>query len=197
MTQEIKKDIEFLLRGTTEAPAVGNLAENLWIPGYKPSSKITYKRSTDSDDEEQKKAQASATKVNFYKEMKVEETSILRKIQAVVGYQALKKSKTSKSGSAAKKSGAKSNKKKSAAVNSELQALALRQVIISEPQIEPIFRYVPDRDTIQRLLIRCSNMKDDLGEFELYDEDGAKGEADADLDPEMDTISPENDTPQP
>ena len=44
-----------------------------------------------------------------------------------------------------------------------------------EKQIEePYFRYIPDRATIQRFLTRCSNMKDDLAEFDLYQsaEDG-------------------------
>ena len=35
---------------------------------------------------------------------------------------------------------------------------------------QPAFRYIPDRDTIHRLLIRCSNMKDDLAEFDLFEE---------------------------
>ena len=29
---------------------------------------------------------------------------------------------------------------------------------------EPVFRYIPDRATIQRLLMRVSNMKDDLAD---------------------------------
>ena len=42
--------------------------------------------------------------------------------------------------------------------------------MVSETITEPVFRYIPDRDTIQRLLHRCSNMKDDLAEFELFED---------------------------
>lgn len=62
----------------------------------------------------------------------------------------------------------------------------LKQLCIREPIPEPIFRYIPDRDTIQRLLVRCSNMKDDLGEFDLFDEDGK-----ADQELEHETLTPE------
>ena len=42
-----------------------------------------------------------------------------------------------------------------------------KQFCVSEPISQPIFRYVPDRETIQRLLLRCSNMQDDLGDFDM------------------------------
>ena len=49
-----------------------------------------------------------------------------------------------------------------------------------------MFRYIPDRDTIQRLLMRCSNMKDDLAEFEINEDDIAAGQAEEpDLSPEL------------
>ena len=42
-----------------------------------------------------------------------------------------------------------------------------KQFCVSEPITQPIFRYIPDRETIQRLLFRCGNMQDDLGEFDI------------------------------
>lgn len=44
--------------------------------------------------------------------------------------------------------------------------------MISEP---PFFRYIPDRSTIQRLITRGSNMKDDLAEFDLYQQSLEEG----------------------
>ena len=41
------------------------------------------------------------------------------------------------------------------------------QFVVSEPILEPVFRYIPDRETIQRLLLRCSKMKDDILYTEL------------------------------
>ena len=57
-------------------------------------------------------------------------------------------------------------------------SMASKQFVVEEKIIEPVFRYVPDRDTIQRLLTRCGNMKDDLAEFDLFeDKQPAEGEA--------------------
>ena len=43
---------------------------------------------------------------------------------------------------------------------------------------QPVFRYIPDRDLIQRLILRASNIKDDLdlAEFDLNEEDHNKDE---------------------
>ncbi len=61
----------------------------------------------------------------------------------------------------------------------DMSASMSKQFTVESKIPEPTFRYIPDRDTIQRLLTRCSNMKDDLGEFELYDENQpADAEAD-------------------
>jgi len=44
--------------------------------------------------------------------------------------------------------------------------------VVSAPGIpEPMFRYIPDRETMQRMLLRCGNMKDDLGVFDIMDDD--------------------------
>ena len=47
----------------------------------------------------------------------------------------------------------------------------MKQFCCQEAILEPVFRYIPDRRTIQRLIMRAANMKDDLAEFGLnYDE---------------------------
>ena len=53
-------------------------------------------------------------------------------------------------------------------------SMSTKQFSVEKPISYPTFRYIPDRTTIQRLLTRCSNMKDDLAEFDLYQsaEDG-------------------------
>ena len=55
-------------------------------------------------------------------------------------------------------------------------SMATKQFSVEEAISEPLFRYIPDRTTIQRLLTRCSNMKDDLaedlGELGLYESAG-------------------------
>ena len=40
-----------------------------------------------------------------------------------------------------------------------------KQYIVESTILEPHFRYVPDRGTIQRLITRAANMKDDLAEL--------------------------------
>lgn len=56
-------------------------------------------------------------------------------------------------------------------------SMATKQFIVNEAITEPIFRYIPDRTTIQRLLTRCSNIKEDLEEYGIYEsvEDGLAG----------------------
>jgi len=60
----------------------------------------------------------------------------------------------------------------------EMAAMNFKQFEITEMIPEPMFRYVPDRETIQRLITRCSNMKDDLAEFDIYDKAQEDGQAD-------------------
>ena len=62
----------------------------------------------------------------------------------------------------------------------DINASMSKQFAVESKILEPTFRYIPDRDTIQRLLTRCSNMKDDLGEFDLY-EDNQPAEAEAEI----------------
>ena len=115
-------------------------------------------------------------KVNHYKEMGLEDTSIIKRIANQVGLTIQKKTTKggSKSTGAKNKSAGKSNTaKKKAGLNAAQemsQSIINKQFMVSETITEPVFRYIPDRDTIQRLLHRCSNMKDDLAEFELFED---------------------------
>ena len=66
-------------------------------------------------------------------------------------------------------------KKRTTVQNSNIdmmnQAGMMKQFCCQEAILEPVFRYIPDRRTIQRLIMRAANMKDDLAEFGLnYDE---------------------------
>ena len=129
--------LESLLRGTSDTPAIGNFAENISLPGGKsdPSTPkkappLARKKSTatakaqaaqnaqadnannpaDDQPEETKDAddrKEPKPKVNHYKEMGLEDTSILRRIAGVVGYALGKKSKkdTSKDNSSPKATG--------------------------------------------------------------------------------------------
>ena len=63
------------------------------------------------------------------------------------------------------------------------KSLATKSFVISAPILEPMFRYIPDRDTMQRLLTRCSNMKDDLAEFDLNEDGDMAGEGGETLSP--------------
>ena len=100
----------------------------------------------------------------------------MKKMAGHVGFQLTKKkggahSKVgakAKSGSA--KAGSTKNKKNQSAVMEMSSALINTQFCVAEKMSQPAFRYIPDRDTIHRLLIRCSNMKDDLAEFDLFEE---------------------------
>lgn len=131
MTENINHKLDSLFRGTTDSPAVGNLAENLSLPSTPPMSpkgqivpksnkkeKASKVPKDEGDDEEEEKKEPKA-KVNHYKEMGLEETSIVRKIAGVVGFAQLtkkskkegatksntKSSKANKSGTAKKKTG--------------------------------------------------------------------------------------------
>ena len=44
--------------------------------------------------------------------------------------------------------------------------LDLVMLVIEEPMERPIFRYIPDRATVQRLVTRCTALKDDSTKFE-------------------------------
>ena len=107
----------------------------------------------------------------------MEETGIFKKIAGVLGVTISKKSKkdgsspkpTTKGKSSGKSGTAKKKTGQSAALEMA-SSMANKQFVVNEPIPEPMFRYVPDRDTIQRLLHKVSNMKDDLTEFELFDD---------------------------
>ena len=147
---------------------------------------IEVRDSLDGADEEEKKvttANAGAAKPNYYKDMGLLDTSILKKIADNVGFQLGKKGKNNSSPKAGSKnkSGGKSNTAKKRTGQSAAMDMATsvytKQFCIDKPIMEPMFRYIPDRATIQRLITRASNMKDDLAEFDLYlsAEDAAAG----------------------
>ena len=70
-----------------------------------------------------------------------------------------------------------SKKQKLNSVASDLSnSLVSKQYIVSAAIPEPIFRYIPDRDTMQRLITRCSNMRDDLAEFGIMEDAEMAGE---------------------
>lgn len=76
------------------------------VPDFKARNTISYARVTsdDEDGEEQKKA-APGSKLNSYRELKLENTSIFKRISNTVGLQAAKKGKaTTKTGTAKKTS---------------------------------------------------------------------------------------------
>lgn len=99
---------------------------------------------------EEKKA--AVTKANPYKEMGLEDTSILKRIANVVGFSIGKKGKSSspkisKSKSAGKSGTAKKKTDKNAAIEMA-NSMNPKQFLCEGPIPEPMFRYIPDRDTI-------------------------------------------------
>ena len=114
--------------------------------------------------------------------MGLEDTNILRKIAGIVGIALGKKSKKDQSASkgaknrSSGKSGTAKKRTGQSAAMDMAASLAHKQFMLSEMIQEPVFRYVPDRDTIQRLITRASNMKDDLAEFDLFQDTAADAE---------------------
>ena len=101
----------------------------------------------------------------------------MKKILAVTGFATKKDSKKAgkhsespakqsqkgkSSGSATKSAG----KKKAAASNKKTEELDLVLQTIYEPIEFPIFRYIPDRATVQRLVHRVAALKDDTMSFD-------------------------------
>lgn len=92
-------------------------------------------------------------RVNHYKEMSLEETSIVRKIASAVGFAQLsKKSKKdgAKGGSKGKSANKSGTAKKKTGLNPamEMATMTLKQFEVAEMIPEPMFRYIPDRETI-------------------------------------------------
>lgn len=115
-------------------------------------------------------------------ELTSERTNLMQKITNVTGFATKKDSKkTSKgdtsspkvtgkgkslSGTAGKSTGKKKGAGKDAIINTSYQG----PVVIGEPICQPLFRYIPDRTTVQRLVTRCANLKDDVIKFDSYEE---------------------------
>ena len=53
----------------------------------------------------------------------------------------------------------------------DLTQAGLKQFTCEKPILEPYFRYIPDRAIMQKMITRAANMKDDLAEFGLFNEE--------------------------
>jgi hypothetical protein len=179
LTKEIMQKVEYLLKGTIDAPAVGNLADNVRLPtSTDPRLNMPYALPRQKSGEiiEIITEPVKKSSLQYYAEKGLvsEKTSILKKIATAVGLQVEKKSKkdTGKSGTGKGKGKTSISKKRTGQTAAMDMAAAMvnQQITISEPVPEPIFRYVPDRDTIQRLILRCTNMMSDLSDLGLDQE---------------------------
>lgn len=132
--------------------------------------------------EEEEKHAAEDRKFFNYKDQGLDDTQILRRIANDLGIPLGKKGNkanaspkaTSKGKGGAGKSAAK--KAKQVQQTDLEKSIATKSYVVSAPIREPMFRYIPDRETMQRLITRCSNMKDDLAEFDLAEDAEMAGE---------------------
>ena len=115
---------------------------------------------------------------NFYEEFQLtdEKTNLIKKILAVTGFATKKDAKKAgkssdspakstqkgKASSATKSAG----KKKAAASSKKNEEFEMILQTINEPIEFPIFRYIPDRATVQRLVHRVAGLKDEITSFD-------------------------------
>lgn len=95
-------------------------------------------------------------------------TDVIYRISSAVGVSVGKPKKSALSPKANK--GKKGGQKRKTIVmnnNTDLQQFCVKTFVVNEMIPEPIFRYIPSRATIQRIIMRAANMKDDLAEFAL------------------------------
>jgi len=159
-TRRITHSLDNIFKGTATAEAVGKIA---------------------SDDAEEKKEVDPRHKPYEFNDVNFtsERTNLMSKIISVTGFttkkDAKKAAKDSTSppkakgagksiGATAGKSG---GKKKAAAGKQNVQLEPI--VVITKEMCPPIFRYIPDRGTIQRLILKCAAIKDDVIKFEPYE----------------------------
>ena len=94
MTEKINSRLEFLLRGTTEGPAVGSIATNLALQEDKdkPTDTRKLKKKDKSNADEESKA-APVEKINHYEDLGLtsEKTSVIKMMSNAVGLQQAKK----------------------------------------------------------------------------------------------------------
>ena len=53
----------------------------------------------------------------------------------------------------------------------DFNQIGMKQFTLEKTILEPMFRYVPDRAVMQKMIMRAANMKDDLAEFGLDEEE--------------------------
>ena len=114
-----------------------------------------------------------------YMELTYEKTNLMVKVVGVTGFTTKKESKkAAKDTTSPKATGkkattgatGKSAGKKKGGVSGKLSPTQIESmVVIQKEMCQPIFRYMPDRATFQRLITRCANIKDDVIKFEPYD----------------------------
>lgn len=121
--------------------------------------------------EEEEKKESNKNAVNHYKEMGLEsseKTNIIARISKQVGI-TIKGKKSVMSPKNKSQAKLKNLAKKKTTLMESTADLSTqfigKQFIVESSMLEPHFRYVPDRGTIQRLITRAANMKDDLAEL--------------------------------
>ena len=63
------------------------------------------------------------------------------------------------------------NKSKRKGFGADKDAFGFKTFEVEKMPLEPFFRYIPDRQIMQRLIMRAAEMKDDLAELNLEDEE--------------------------
>lgn len=204
LNQAISDKLNFVMKNTSEAPVIGSLAAYFKSQMTEEEIALEKERAekakareaeideilsthTEENKVEEKPGDGSAlihrqtTIKDHYIAMDLTKakTNILTRITLEVGI-SLEKTKKSTMSPKSKKGGnskglAKRKTLTQSSVVREMQHAGMGQFRIDGPIKEPVFRYIPDRATMQRLVLRVSNMKDDLAEFCLGPENGEPG----------------------
>jgi hypothetical protein len=166
--QELNKTITdsliHIFKNTKDAKVVGDVSLLEPKDLSKSPTKSAKNESPTREDQEETKE-----KVNHYEKMNLagDKTNLLTWIGKEVGYvlnpgknvTSPKANSKAKSGSATKTGG----KKKAAKALADSLDMGLdKQVILKEALAEPCFRYVCDRKTMQRMIYRVADYKDDI-----------------------------------
>lgn len=170
LTKEMTAKLQFLFKNQPEQATVyGDLDKFLAKDEKKAKVKALAAEngSVEASAEEEEKTE----KVNWYKELDLEakeKTNLLTRICTALDVNLATRKKNMLSPKNDKGKGAKTKvlqKKKTTvrnATNSDLKHLESEHFVVAEMVLEPYFRYLPDRGTMQRLIMRAANMKDDL-----------------------------------
>ena len=113
----------------------------------------------------------ASTPVNHYEELGLtkEKTNFLTRILTELNF-SLEKKKNSPLKKMITKNKSVSRRKQNASKHDDADGLFnedYRPFRVEKMIPEPYFRYIPDRGSIQRLIWRAANMKDDLAEFNV------------------------------